>query len=183
MQLTAFAREFADAQPARDLLEHMVPGEGQGVFAQWVNGTKNTLAFCMQIPKDCADAQPVVPAGWRSVLDELVTNWATFEKVDHGVVLSVVRQRLAMLAAAPKPQPVEKQPICPTCGSDCNERDELIKAEREIERLQAVGKQAVPLTPEQIEAIRYGVGFGGGSYRFAEFTRAIEAAHGIVGKQ
>lgn len=24
---------------------------------------------------------------------------------------------------------------CPTCGSDCNERDELIKAEREIERL------------------------------------------------
>jgi hypothetical protein len=26
---------------------------------------------------------------------------------------------------------------CPTCGSDCNERDELIKAEREIERLRA----------------------------------------------
>lgn len=25
-------------------------------------------------------------------------------------------------------------PVCPTCGSDCNERDELIKAEREIER-------------------------------------------------
>ena len=26
---------------------------------------------------------------------------------------------------------------CPTCGSDCNERDELVKAEREIERLRA----------------------------------------------
>ena len=25
---------------------------------------------------------------------------------------------------------------CPTCDSDCNERDELIKAEREIQRLQ-----------------------------------------------
>lgn len=31
----------------------------------------------------------------------------------------------------------ESQPEgkCPTCGSDCNERDELIKAEREIEKL------------------------------------------------
>jgi len=27
--------------------------------------------------------------------------------------------------------------ICPACGSDCNERDELIKAEREIDRLRA----------------------------------------------
>ncbi len=26
---------------------------------------------------------------------------------------------------------------CQECGSDCNERDELTKAEREIERLQA----------------------------------------------
>jgi hypothetical protein len=26
---------------------------------------------------------------------------------------------------------------CPTCGSDCNERDELTKAEREITRLSA----------------------------------------------
>jgi DNA repair exonuclease SbcCD ATPase subunit len=26
-------------------------------------------------------------------------------------------------------------PVCPVCGSDCNERDELTKAEREIERL------------------------------------------------
>lgn len=31
---------------------------------------------------------------------------------------------------------------CPTCGSDCNERDELIKAEREIERLQLLLQQA-----------------------------------------
>lgn len=33
------------------------------------------------------------------------------------------------------PQPAQQS--CPVCGSDCNERDELIKAEREIERLHA----------------------------------------------
>lgn len=31
---------------------------------------------------------------------------------------------------------------CPTCGSDSNERDELIKAEREIERLTGALKKA-----------------------------------------
>ena len=31
--------------------------------------------------------------------------------------------------------------ICPICGSDCNERDELIKAEREIERLRVATDQ------------------------------------------
>jgi hypothetical protein len=35
---------------------------------------------------------------------------------------------------------------CPTCGSDCNERDELIKAEREIERLRAM-HAALPRLP------------------------------------
>lgn len=35
----------------------------------------------------------------------------------------------AALEAGPQPGK------CPTCGSDCNERDELIKAEREIEKL------------------------------------------------
>lgn len=33
---------------------------------------------------------------------------------------------------------------CPACGSDCNERDELEKAEREIERLCAALQQAKP---------------------------------------
>ena len=45
--------------------------------------------------------------------------------------------------ASPVKQPVrlgfEK---CPTCGSDCNERDELEKAEREIERLRAALEKA-----------------------------------------
>ena len=41
-------------------------------------------------------------------------------------------------AAALRELAAEKEnpgPVCPTCGSDCNERDELIKAEREIEKL------------------------------------------------
>jgi hypothetical protein len=41
------------------------------------------------------------------------------------------------LPAAPgaQPAPAQQPDCCPICGSDCNERDELIKAEREIERL------------------------------------------------
>lgn len=37
---------------------------------------------------------------------------------------------------------------CPTCGSDCNERDELIKAEREIERLTAEREAIRALLPD-----------------------------------
>jgi hypothetical protein len=33
-------------------------------------------------------------------------------------------------------------PSCPTCGSYCNERDELDKAEREITRLRGLLEQA-----------------------------------------
>ena len=32
-------------------------------------------------------------------------------------------------------------PVCPVCGSDCNERDELVKAERDIERLRKDAEQ------------------------------------------
>jgi hypothetical protein len=40
---------------------------------------------------------------------------------------------------------------CPTCGSDCNERDELIKAEREIERLRAaLSGELGPLPPTRV---------------------------------
>jgi hypothetical protein len=51
---------------------------------------------------------------------------------------------------------------CPACGSDCNERDELIKAEREIERLAEALASLVPdgyalvprkLTPQMALAI------------------------------
>ena len=35
--------------------------------------------------------------------------------------------------------------LCPACGSDCNERDELEKAEREINRLRAAPQQAEPV--------------------------------------
>jgi hypothetical protein len=44
---------------------------------------------------------------------------------------------------APLQRPVRPAAeACPTCGSDCNERDELVKAEREIERLRASLKKA-----------------------------------------
>jgi hypothetical protein len=38
---------------------------------------------------------------------------------------------------------------CPTCGSDCNERDELEKADREIERLRAALEQPEPAAPTE----------------------------------
>ena len=47
--------------------------------------------------------------------------------------------------------------LCPACGSDCNERDELEKAEREIERLRAAPQQAEPVAwvrPDQLQKVR-----------------------------
>ncbi len=52
--------------------------------------------------------------------------------------------------AQPSP-PEQAASICPTCGSDCNERDELTKAEREIERLNGLLAAPAPL-PELSEA-------------------------------
>jgi len=43
------------------------------------------------------------------------------------------------------PAPLPGSTTCPTCGSDCNERDELIKAEREIERLNGLLAAPAPL--------------------------------------
>lgn len=52
------------------------------------------------------------------------------------------------------PEPLEELAgVCPVCGSDCNEMDELIKAEREIERLRAhLGKLIGALQHVQYEA-------------------------------
>ena len=46
--------------------------------------------------------------------------------------------------------------LCPACGSDCNERDELEKAEREINRLRAAPQQAEPVwvRPDQLQKAR-----------------------------
>lgn len=45
---------------------------------------------------------------------------------------------------------------CPTCGSECNERDELEKAEREIERLRAAPvQQAAPVSEVASSGCRY----------------------------
>lgn len=42
-------------------------------------------------------------------------------------------------------------PVCPTCGSNCNERDELIKAEREIERLRgSLAEQEAQPSPADV---------------------------------
>ncbi len=48
-----------------------------------------------------------------------------------------VRAKLPTLAGQVERGVRPAAEACPTCGSDCNERDELIKAEREIERLRA----------------------------------------------
>lgn len=48
----------------------------------------------------------------------------------------------------------EQEDKCPTCGSDCNERDELHKAECEIERLRAIPEQEpVVVSAEALDLI------------------------------
>lgn len=55
-------------------------------------------------------------------------------------------------------KPQQAGVACPLCGSDCNERDELEKAEREIERLRATPvHQAEPVAwvrPDQLQKAR-----------------------------
>lgn len=77
----------------------------------------------------------------------------------------------------------EAQP-CPACGSDCNERDELIKAEREIERLTAE-RDALRADAERYRWLReHGEtgctekdGYGGRALQMgADLDAAIDAA-------
>jgi len=51
-----------------------------------------------------------------------------------------LKEKIYASAGASPVEPIQAQ--CQACGSDCNERDELIKAEREIERLNAQPSQA-----------------------------------------
>ena len=67
----------------------------------------------------------------RALLEQALTALNNITDYDG---LSKARQSLRLALE----QPQEDSPICPLCGSDCNERDELIKAEREVERLQAL---------------------------------------------
>jgi hypothetical protein len=66
---------------------------------------------------------------------------------------------------------------CHTCGSDCNERDELIKAEREIEQLKAAQPKPAPvlLTDEECQQLQHGCFFNGW-LSGPLYARAIEAA-------
>lgn len=52
-------------------------------------------------------------------------------QVGNNIIQRIKDENEALRAALEHPA----QQACQTCGSDCNERDELIKAEREIERL------------------------------------------------
>lgn len=47
---------------------------------------------------------------------------------------------------------------------------------------EALHRQWVGLTDEEIEAIRLETGYAAGSERFTKIARAIEAAHGIKGE-
>ncbi len=75
------------------------------------------------------------PARLRELAERL---WVTATSDDR-----VAAHHLLLAIADEKEDPPEGK--CPTCGSDCNERDELEKAEREIEKLraekEAAGKQ------------------------------------------
>jgi len=51
------------------------------------------------------------------------------------------RQALDRHLAAPATASPDK---CPTCGSDCNELDELAKAERELARMDSILRASVP---------------------------------------
>ncbi|MBT9492862.1 MAG: hypothetical protein IV107_11065 [Paucibacter sp.] len=60
-----------------------------------------------------------------------------WEEIDPhaGSRLAVANEAVAAYEAEKAQPPAPMPAVCPTCGSDCNERDELTKAEREIDRL------------------------------------------------
>jgi len=65
----------------------------------------------------------------RRLADKFSEGWHDGIKIDASDIIL-----LAEVADALEQPATDK---CPTCGSDCNERDELEKADREIERLRA----------------------------------------------
>ena len=68
---------------------------------------------------------------------------------------------------------------CPTCGSDCNERDELIKAEREIERLRAERNAAVRDLQERCAKVCEEYATWGGSKFYEWFMKAAAEIRAI----
>lgn len=70
-------------------------------------------------------------------------------KTQHDVfnAADLIYEVEAALASAQ--QAASSAGACPTCGSDCNERDELTKAEREIERLRAALASTQQAEPAQ----------------------------------
>jgi hypothetical protein len=85
--------------------------EGVGKALLALADEKEALAKALHYP-DCWD-----PAAYPTVAE-------TLQEVSHSF----------KCFEPSEPAPEGK---CPTCGSDCNERDELTKAEREIEKLRA----------------------------------------------
>jgi len=85
-------------------------------------------------------AQQAKPHGWVTMWPAMGGGYKPIyspgvQKPSYGPELNALLHIYPVFTeqAAPAPQ----ADTCPTCGSDCNERDELIKAEREIERLRA----------------------------------------------
>ena len=107
----------------------------------------------------------------------------------HITMLAIKAAREHLSKAAPAPVAQGETAACPYCGSERNERDELIKAEREIERLRAAmatpAPVAQPLTDEQLrDAFRTSADnltLRAHWQGLKNFARAIERAHGITG--
>jgi hypothetical protein len=74
-----------------------------------------------------------------------------FEKLEAAIDAqqSIIDEQRAEIERLTSPD-VE---TCPVCGSDCNERDELVKAEREIERLTKDAEAATTLIRECLAAL------------------------------
>lgn len=95
-------------------------------------------------------AAALAPTG-AALSDEQLTEagraWVFSVSTGNGPDFAAMRAALTASAA--------QQDACQTCGSDCNERDELVKAEREIERLRAAQTAVVPTREDLIAALTF----------------------------
>ena len=144
-----------------------VPYADSRLYDWYVGAMADPLAVPDYV-KACVGASPVQPVQClQSVADAL-----TIEQLNDKV------ERL--MAVQPS------QAKCPTCGSDCNERDELIKAEREIERLKVQPSQVLGFSSDELNALwNFAVETGDptAGNTHLRFARAIIAAINAKGSK
>lgn len=87
-----------------------------------------------QMIRAMVDAAPAAPAMTDAQMTAAVEREEAEQERAHAAYLRGVAD--GKHAATVQLGQSQGDPVCPTCGSDCNERDELTKAMREIDRLQ-----------------------------------------------